>query len=708
MKSSRKVREKVSVQLSKNPGRLILLVILLFNIIFVCVSALIINALDVSGTEDLSFGESVYYTITMILDAGCISNVVADIGTAGVGLVIACLCIIIIGMILFTGAVIGYLTNYISNFIDKADNGHHRIILSGHTVILNWNSRANEIVNDLMYCEKKQSVIILVTEGKEVIERELDERLEDTVEKERANVRRKAKQLGGMKGLIYRLTHHFSNNLTIIVREGNPYSDKQLRDISLAHAKSVIILGDEHAGSVCKYEVRERLSQRSKGNPQTIKALAMVADITNAADSDDNQQIVVESEDEWTSKIIDKIIVRKKKQGKSNIIPINENQLLGQLLSQFSLMPELNYVYAELFSNKGLTFFSKPFKGDDEDKFIKDYLDTHVSSIPLSLLKKADGSCSAYYCADSTREELHLFPVEKSDYKVSINYDYQVEKKNIVILGHNSKLRDIMNGFNSFRNEWNGKDGEILNIIAIDDKEHLKDINYFEEYPYVTKVIEADIYQQELICKTIEDFVESNADLDTSVLILSDDLVPLEEIDSGAITNLIYISDIIRRKQDADPNFDENKIDVVVEILNPNHYEVVKSYSTNNVVISNRYISKMITQIGNKDSLFDFYMDILSYDDADAEDTGIYTSKEVYIKKVSRFFTEIPSECNVAEFIRAVYYATSDEKINKNLTHSIPLGKVDAKGNITLFKGNQLKQTLKLEKEDKLILFADH
>lgn len=708
MKSSRKIREKVSVQLSKNPGRLILLVILLFNIIFVCVSALIINALDVSGTEDLSFGESVYYTITMILDAGCISNVVADIGTAGVGLVIACLCIIIIGMILFTGAVIGYLTNYISNFIDKADKGYHRIILSGHTVILNWNSRANEIVNDLMYCEKKQTVIILVNEGKEIIERELDERLEDTVEKERASIRLQAKQLGGMKGLIYRLTHHFSNNLTIIVREGNPYSDKQLRDISLAHAKTVIILGDEHAGSVCKYEVRERLSQRSNGNPQTIKALAMVSDITNAIDSDDNQQIVVESEDEWTSKVIDKIIVRKRKKGKSNIVPINENQILGQLLSQFSLMPELNYVYAELFSNKGMTFFSKPYDGEDEDEFIKDYLDTHVSSIPLSLLKNADGSRSAYYCADSTRDELHLFPVEKSDYKVSINYEYQVEKKNIVILGHNSKLRDIMNGFNSFRNEWNGKNGEILNIIAIDDKEHLKNINHFEEYPYVTNVIEADLYQQELICKTIEDFVESNADLDTSVLILSDDLVPLEEIDSGAITNLIYISDIIRRKKEADPKFDENKIDVVVEILNPNHYELVKSYSTNNVVISNRYISKMITQIGDKDSLFDFYKDILSYDDADAEDTGIYTSKEVYIKKVSRFFNEIPSECNVAEFIRAVYYATSDAKLNKNLTHSIPLGKVDAKGNITLFKGNQLKQTLKLEKEDKLILFADH
>lgn len=70
MKHTRKIREKLSVQLSKNPARIILLIILLLNVIFVCASALIINALNVSGTEEMNFGESVYYTITMILDAG--------------------------------------------------------------------------------------------------------------------------------------------------------------------------------------------------------------------------------------------------------------------------------------------------------------------------------------------------------------------------------------------------------------------------------------------------------------------------------------------------------------------------------------------------------------------------------------------------------------------------------------------------------------
>lgn len=59
----------------------------------------------------------------MILDPGCVQFVVEDIGAMGVVVAVTCLCIIFIGMISFTGAVIGYITNGISNFIDNANAG---------------------------------------------------------------------------------------------------------------------------------------------------------------------------------------------------------------------------------------------------------------------------------------------------------------------------------------------------------------------------------------------------------------------------------------------------------------------------------------------------------------------------------------------------------------------------------------------------------
>ena len=87
-----------------------------------------------------------------------LSLVIKDIGTSGVALTLTCLAVIIIGMITFTGAVIGYFDNIVNDFIEKASAGNTRLYLSNHTVILNWNARAPEIVNDLLYSDNKETV----------------------------------------------------------------------------------------------------------------------------------------------------------------------------------------------------------------------------------------------------------------------------------------------------------------------------------------------------------------------------------------------------------------------------------------------------------------------------------------------------------------------------------------------------------------------
>lgn len=698
----KKLKQKFSILLAKKPATVVLLVILLLNVVFLVASALVINSLSLSGTENMNFWQSVYYTVTMVLDAGCIDNVVADIGTARVGLVIVCLVVIIIGMVLFTGAVIGYLTNYISKFIENANVGTHKVNLSGHMVILNWNSRASEIVNDLLYNDGKQYVVILVNSGKEEIERELSERLADTVAQENALVAKQAKNKKGLAGLAYKIKHKFKNNITYIVREGDTFSTKQLNDISLSHAKSIIILGNDINNSVCRYDVEARQNNHDKGNPQTIKALVQVAEITSATNSDDNQKIVVEIEDDWTLELVNKIIAHKQVEGKCNIIPVSVNHILGRLLSQFSLMPELNLAYKELFSNKGMTFYTKPYDGvNDEAEFTSEYLATHQHALPLCIMGN-----NAYFAAESKKEDARITDVAQSDYKVKLTPNYRIEHKNVVILGHNSKIKDIMDGFDAFRDEWNPGDGrEIMNIIIIDDKTHLERMDYYKAYPYVSQVVEADIYDRDLICNTIESFVLTK-ETDTSVLVLSDDTVINEQIDSNAIANLIYVSDIFRKIQSDDPDFDLGKIDVIVEILNPKHYDIVKSYSINNVVISNRYISKMITQLGEKDNLFDFYTDILAYDSADVDS---FESKEVYAKKVSRYFAELPAPTTAGEFVRAVYNASAGPDVpQKERNHTIALGYVRHNGKMVMFSGNLSKIKVELTDKDKIIMYSAH
>ena len=704
----RNLKEWLSVQVAKNPGRMVLIVILLFNVAFFFVAALVISGLSLTGTEHMNFFEAAVCTVTMILDAGCIQFVIEDIGQAGVATALVCLAIILIGMITFTGAVIGYITNYISNFIENSNTGARRLHISDHVVILNWNTRASEIVNDLLYCKKKQKVVVLVDGRKSEIQREIEERLADTVARENRALQLHCRGMSLPRRFVTSRRERFRNRVTVIVREGDVFSSKQLHDISLEQAKMVVILGNDMVNKVCKFEVREYLEEHERGNSQTVKTLMQVADITAGAESRDNQKIIVEITDDWTMELVNKIIDCKvhseEEREKCNIIPVRVNQILGQILSQFSLMPELNLAYKELFSNKGAAFYTEPHPVRAED-FVETYLEDHRRAIPLTYMV-SDGLAYHYFSAASEKDIQTSESVPRSDYKVSLNRDYWIENKNVIILGHNSKCRDIMQGFCSFRNEWNYKNGgEILRIIVIDDAKHLEKMDYYKDYPFVLETVAASIYDKDLICETIERFVQSDKE-DTSVLILSDDMATSEESDANALANLVYVQDIINQKKREDPDFDEESIDIVVEIIDPKHHDIVNSYSVNNVVISNRYISKMITQIGEKEALFDFFTDILTYDE---DDVGGYTSKEVYIKKVSQLFTAIPGKCTAAELIRAVYQASVDPSIPaENRNPTVVLGYVKPGGRMVLFSGDQATIQVELEERDKLIVFSNH
>ena len=102
----RRLREWISMKVAKQPGTVVLLAILLFNVVFFLLSALIVSSFSVTGTEKMGFLEAAFYTITMILDAGCIQFVLDEVGQVGVSVVIICIVIIIVGMITFTCAVI--------------------------------------------------------------------------------------------------------------------------------------------------------------------------------------------------------------------------------------------------------------------------------------------------------------------------------------------------------------------------------------------------------------------------------------------------------------------------------------------------------------------------------------------------------------------------------------------------------------------------
>ena len=398
--------------------------------------------------------------------------------------------------------------------------------------------------------------------------------------------------------------------------------------------------------------------------------------------------------------MIEKIINHKEKRGKCNIVPIPVNKILGQILSQFSIMPELNSVYSELFSNKGATFYSKSLTDDDKIKEgFEEYLSNHNAAIPITVM---DGDTpELFYIAENESDYDVTYDNKTVAYDADIVDDYQFEPKHIVIIGHNSKTIDILEGFNSFFREWD-QSKNLIDIMIIDDAENLKKFDFYrdkEKYWYISNVVQADVYDRDTINRELNEYIDSHTE-DTSVLILSDDNVPSEDIDSNALTYLIYVQDIISEHRLNCPDFAEESIDVVVELLNPKNYDVARSYSINNIIISNRYISKMIAQVGEKEAIYDFYKDILTYD----IDNGSYSSRELYIKSAERFFTPetvFPIVTTPRALIQGVYKNSPD--YNK----SIVFGIVKHGEGEQLFV-NSKEEQLVINKNDKLILFAAH
>ena len=688
----RKFREWISIQVAKHPKRVVLVLIILFNVLFISLSAALISSLSLQGTEKMNFFHAAYYTITMILDAGCIESVIKDIGTTGVALTITCLAVIIIGMITFSGAVIGYLTNILNDFIEKANAGNTRLYLSDHTVILNWNARAAEIVNDLLYSDHKETVVALVKSDSDEIKKEIEERLRFTIEKENAAVYKKAEKMSFFARWRYLNNNKLGNNVTFIVIEGNIFSQRQLKDIRIDLAKAVIILSNDPSDSA-----DEDGRQPDEGNPQAVKALMQTADIVSAGNAAHHQNIIIEITDFWTYDIVQRIINGKELGEKCNIVMFHVEKFLGQLLAQLSIAPEMTPVYDDLFSNKGAAFYTEPVRADDEIGYIRDYLSTHKNAIPLTKLAHNGES---YFCfaADSQDDINKKHALKSTGYSVKLN-NRQSECKRVIMVGHNSKVEEIMSCYEAYLSCRIGD--QQLKVTVIDDADSLKRMDDYRRYPFVEEVVELDIFHIDKTVETIHRLL-FDAKEETSILILSDDTELGENTDSSALMYLVYIQDFIKERLRENPAYDQNKIKTIVEITDPGHFDIIKGYDRVDAVISNRFTGNIITQIGEKESIYDFYKDLLSYASKGGQ------SKKPQVKKVSSFFSETPAPCTAYDLVRAVFEASvSSAEASQKQYPALVLGYIKATGETIVFSGDLSEIKVSLEAEDKIIVYSD-
>ena len=698
-----KVKQWFSVVRAKKPARIVLYAIGLLNLAILLAATFIFIIIHRVNGNETGFFKQMYHTMLVMINAGSITDIVDETTKWNPHMVFSAifyLLLVFVTMISFTGALIGYLTNKISQFVEQSNAGAHRLLLSEHTVILNWNSHAAEIINDMLYKQKRERIVVLVQNGKETIETEIADRLNDTVRQERLRFRHSSRSNHSLRQWICaRRAGSFHNLLTIIVREGDIFSAERLADISVGQAKSIILLSREHSQPSTDSTNSASQKQHLHGDCGIVKLLMQVAEIAGNEASRDQQQIVVEVNSSWTMNLVNQVICQKQKAGKSNIIPVPVDHILGDILAQIIITPELNLVYSELFSYRGAEFFTRAAKETNENQFVSHYLPSHHHALPLTVMEN-NGVHTSYFIAMCNEDINRSENASSTPYTVQLNPDYQIENKGVIILGHNEKSLALLEGLYAFDVEWQGKRKlPVLDIIVIDDEEALAQNNYYQDFPHlVRECISADIHDQDTICTAINNFIDSTT-TQISILILSDDTSDCDDADRSAFTHLIYLQSVISMKQQKDPTFNSNRVDVVVELCNPKNADIIANYNVNYVIISNRYISRLLNHLSEKEALYYFLTDILTYDDIDGQDAG---TKEIYLKRVGDFFAEPPAPATAAQLVRAVHETSPLE--NKALV----IGYVTADKQLTLFAGDQHSYNVHLQGDDYLVVFSNH
>ncbi len=382
----------------------------------------------------------------------------------------------------------------------------------------------------------------------------------------------------------------------------------------------------------------EQIEQNHDINYVDIHAMKTLMLVSNL-DLKNNQTIIVEVKQQKTISLI-KERIGKEKSISERIIPILPDELMGRLIAQTILMPHLSKVYHELFSFEGAEFYTL------EGINALEYMENFPYGIPIYNLG------DTLYVLTENQSKLFVkrdVPLYEFDQLKIKNYD-RYHEKTLLVFGSNHKLEYILDSIKLYQRENKTK----INVHHINSNE----------------------------ASIIEEQIKSFEKIDTILILSADHLQPID-YDSDVLVTLLLIQDIAKK----------HHAEIVIELLDPKHFDIAQSYNIQNTIISNEYVSKLITQLSKNRKLYDLYQDLLTYDAEDSTEETYevyaYLAKDIFKDQLPLTFS------SYAEFIYSCYQSGKGNYI------MIGLVKDDE---LTLFKGNlDLKRQIIIDQKTTVI-----
>ena len=226
--------------------------------------------------------------------------------------------LIVLGSILFAGAVIAILVEWLDETTARLEQGLTPVALNAHFVLLGWTSRTPVILEEIMI-------------SRERVERFLHER---GVRHMRVAVLAERVDAALMQQLRLRLGEHW-NGKQIILRSGSPLSLDDLERVDFAHTAAIVIPARDTTAT-----------SAMDADTHTVKTLMTLGAALEEESPETLPLIVVELQDPRHAKTL-----RTLYKGPMEIITGDE--IIARLMVQAVRHPGLSHVYAQLLTDVG-------------------------------------------------------------------------------------------------------------------------------------------------------------------------------------------------------------------------------------------------------------------------------------------------------------------------------------------------------------------
>jgi len=431
---------------------------------------------------------------------------------------------IISGTLLFSGTIISIMTTLIRNYITNRDGAKGRLRLSNHLLILCYNKEVPAILADLMFNPDHKTVLLLSEAKKQQVFDELAAAIAELDEKPEYKI-------------------------NLIVRQGNPASLSELKDVGIERASAILIMNSNASASGAS-------SGSELGEADYLGSLDLVLKLGSFNLSPD-VPIGVETSTQEASDIMRSL--------RKDILGLNDLQIqffahhkkIGQFMALAVSNPDLCNVLSEILSYRGCEFY--PI-----DKISREeYLGTHCAGIPTVVFG------DKMYCLadDEHAARRKRASPYKTERRLQTSKEGLRERSlELFVIGKNRKFKYFV---------------EALKLTHPDTI-----INHFE-----TKEI-----------KNYVDTVMKQGDSNSVAVVLSDDTVSPKNYDANVFWTVIELSRMASIK--------ERPFKIFAEIIDPKNQKSLENLNIQNFVVSTQVISTFSNKLLNDANSVYFYEEL--------------------------------------------------------------------------------------------------